>query len=151
MSAAPDPRDIMSTRRFPAAPAQVFAAYADPRRLARWWGPKDFRNTFRAFDFRPGGEWEFTMHGPDGRDYANHSRFEAVEPARHIVIRHLSAPGFTMDVTLAPEDGGTRMTWRQRFDTAALREQLAAICIPANEQNFDRLEAELARDTVKEP
>jgi hypothetical protein len=50
-----------------------------------------------------------------------------------------------LTMTLSDEAGKTRLHWRQRFDTAQLREQLAAVCIPSNEQNFDRLEAELAR------
>jgi hypothetical protein len=30
------------------------------------------------------------------------------------------------------------------FDDARVREHLAPVCVPANEQNFDRLQAELA-------
>jgi uncharacterized protein YndB with AHSA1/START domain len=32
-------------------------------------------NTFHTFEFRPGGSWIFTMHGPDSADYANQSEF----------------------------------------------------------------------------
>jgi hypothetical protein len=51
-----------------------------------------------------------------------------------------------MTMTLAPAgEGTTRLTWRQRLETAEIRDRIAGICIPANEQNFDRLQVELAR------
>jgi uncharacterized protein YndB with AHSA1/START domain len=65
---AADPREIASGRVIDAPRRKVFKAFADPTHLARWWGPKGFRNTFEEFDFRPGGTWRFTMHGPDGTD-----------------------------------------------------------------------------------
>ena len=40
-------------RHFAAPPAAVFAALAAPDRLARWWGPDGFANTFDVFDFQP--------------------------------------------------------------------------------------------------
>ena len=137
-------REIVSTRVLRFAPEQVFRAIAEPQRIARWWGPAGFRNTIASFDFREGGEWVFTMHGPDGTDYPNHSRFETIDAPRAVVLRHLNAPHFTMFMSLAPEGGGTQLQWRQVFDDARAREQLAPVCVPANEQNFDRLEAELA-------
>ena len=66
----------------PATPAQVFAAMSDPARVARWWGPDGFKNTIHQFDFRPGGSWLLTMHGPDGKDYPNESRFTRVTAGR---------------------------------------------------------------------
>jgi uncharacterized protein YndB with AHSA1/START domain len=44
-----------TTREIPASPAAVFAAFQDPARLARWWGPNGFTTTFETFEFRPGG------------------------------------------------------------------------------------------------
>lgn len=137
-------REILSTRLLPYPRAQVFRAIAEPERIARWWGPAGFRNTIATFDFRPGGEWDFVMHGPDGTDYPNRSVFEQIEAPGRVVVRHDCAPFFTLHMTLAEEPGGTRLHWRMLFDEAHVRAQLAPICIPANEQNFDRLQAELA-------
>src|SRR3954469_18324029 len=137
-------REIVSTRVLPFPRAQVFRAIAEPQRIARWWGPEGFRNTIDSFDFRPGGEWKFTMHGPDGTDYPNHSRFEAIAEPGAVVMRHLNAPHFRMFMSLTEEEQCTRLQWRMLFDEARVRDQLAPICVPANEQNFDRLQAELA-------
>src|SRR5438552_1429584 len=57
------------TSREIAAPLnQVFAAFSDTQRLARWWGPAGFTNTFNVCEFKSGGRWSFVMHGPDGPD-----------------------------------------------------------------------------------
>jgi len=42
-----------TSRDIPASPEQVFAAIADPERLARWWGPAGFSNTFGVCEFKP--------------------------------------------------------------------------------------------------
>ena len=136
-------RELATTRLLPHPRERVFRAIAERDRIARWWGPAGFRNTIDTFDFREGGEWKFTMHGPDGKDYPNHSRFEKIVPLE-VVILHVNAPHFRLYMTLTEEAGGTRMHWRQVFEDAHVREQLAPVCVPANEQNLDRLEAELS-------
>ncbi len=139
--------EIHSTRHFAQPREQLWAALADPQRLARWWGPAGFRNTFEVFEFRPGGACRFTMHGPDGKDYPNRSVFHTVEAPARLVLEHQNAPHFEMQISVTEEAGGTRLHWRMRFDDAATREALAALVVPANEQNFDRLQAELGRNT----
>jgi uncharacterized protein YndB with AHSA1/START domain len=138
-------REIVAARVVGAAPERVFEAFADPAHLARWWGPKGFTNTFHEFDFRPGGTWRFVMHGPDGASYQNKSVFvEVVRPER-IVFDHVSGPKFRMTIELAKQGGMARITWRMRFESAAARERVKKLAVEANEQNLDRLEAELAR------
>jgi uncharacterized protein YndB with AHSA1/START domain len=143
MSAEPH---AIETSRILAVPRErVFAAFRDPAVLAGWWGPAGFTNTFHAFDFRPGGTWRFTMHGPDGAAYAMDHRFiELVAPER-IVVRHLQ-PGhdFTLTILFTAQGDRTEVTWRMRFDDPAEAEKVRPFVIPANEQNLDRLEAWLA-------
>ena len=144
MSALSD-RKIVSTRAFDAPCELVFTAWSDPVHLAKWWGPKDFTNTFQEFDLRPGGVWRFVMHGPDGVDYKNESVFvEIVKPER-IVFRHVSGPRFQVTATFAAEAGKTRVTFEMLFETAAECERVKVYAVDANEQNFDRLEAQLRR------
>lgn len=134
-----DATEIVSRRWFRIAPQEIWEAFVDPVRLARWWGPKGFTNTFQAFDPRPQGSWRFVMHGPNGVDYPNESVFVEVRKAERLVIDHLSLPHFRLDVSLLAQDGGTGLTWRMSFETAQIRDQLKAIVVPANEENFDRL------------
>ncbi|MES2508405.1 MAG: SRPBCC family protein [Pseudomonadota bacterium] len=133
-----------TSRVFAATPEAVYAAFAAPERLARWWGPDGFRNTFETFDFKPGGLWRFTMHGPNGADYPNESTFVTLEPDRTIVLRHTNQPHFQLTIGLEATAGGTLVTWAQAFDDSDVAARVKHIVEPANEQNLDRWEAEVA-------
>lgn len=135
--------EIISSRVINAPPGTVFAAFSDPARLVRWWGPSGFTNTFETFEFQAGGNWRFVMHGPDGTNYPNESVFKRIEAPGLIVFDHVCAPVFTMTITLQDQGGQTRLTWRMRFESAELRDAVEKYVVPANEQNFDRLQAEL--------
>ena len=128
-----------------ATPAQVFAALSDPQRVARWWGPDGFSNTIHRFDFEPGGSWLLTMHGPDGTDFPNESRFMRIVPGEAVEIEHLSGHHFVLTIALQPAGPGTRVDWRQTFDTVAHYQSLAAFVAVANAQNLQRLQAEVLR------
>lgn len=128
-----------------ASPAQVFAAMSDPVRVARWWGPNGFTSTIHAFEFRPGGSWRLTMHGPDGKSYPNESRFVRIVADQLFEIEHLNGHHFLLTVALAPAQGGTEVRWRQTFDTAAHYAQIADFVAQANAQNLERLAAEVQR------
>lgn len=138
---APDAaaRTLATARVLPVPAERLWQAFADPAQLARWWGPDGFTNEFAAFDFVPGGVWNLTMVGPDGTRYWNESRFAELVPARRVVVEHRSAPRFDLSVTLDAVDGGTRVGWSQCFETEALCRAVAPVCVPANEQNLDRL------------
>jgi uncharacterized protein YndB with AHSA1/START domain len=138
-------REIVTTRVFDAPRERVFRAWADPEHLVRWWGRKGFTSTFQDFDLRPGGVWRFVMHGPDGVDYKNKSVFvEIVRPER-IVFQYVSGPAFLVTVTFGEQAGKTKVTFQMLFETAAACEKVKGVAVAGNEQNFDRLEAELAR------
>jgi uncharacterized protein YndB with AHSA1/START domain len=144
IAAGESEREIVATRIVEAPRARVFRAWTDPDQLARWWGPKNFTNTFHVFDLRPGGTWQFVMHAPDGVDFQNNSVFvEIVEPER-IVFDHVSGHRAMVAATFEDVDGKTRVTFRQLFESAAERDKVAAFAVEANEQNLDRLEALLA-------
>jgi uncharacterized protein YndB with AHSA1/START domain len=139
-------RECVHSRHVDAPPDQVFGAFAAPERLARWWGPNGFSSTFEIFEFRPGGRWEFVMHGPDGADYANQCILREIVPAERLVIDHLGDfHHFLLTITLDACDGGTQVGWRQVFDTPEHRDEIASFVQPANEQNLDRLAAEVRR------
>ncbi|MCA9449996.1 MAG: SRPBCC domain-containing protein, partial [Candidatus Omnitrophica bacterium] len=88
------------SRHLSASPEAVFAAFEDPARLAQWWGPEGFSNTFEVFEFRPGGRWVFTIHGPDGKDYPNESEFLEIVPGSMVRLRHVCLPHYELSITL---------------------------------------------------
>ncbi len=139
-------REIVSSRIIHFPQEKVFEAFRNPEILARWWGPTGFTNTFQTFDFRPGGNWEFVMHGPDGIDYPNKSVFVEIIAPERVVFEHIVPPVFQMTITCEKleEANKTRFNFRMVFESAEVCQTLRKICVPANEQNFDRLESVLA-------
>jgi len=138
-----DQRSDSRHKLLAATPSEVFAAIQDPARIARWWGPAGFTNTIHQYDFKPGGTWLLTMHGPDGKAYPNESRFTRIVPDRLFEIEHLSGHHFLLTIELAPVDGGTEVKWRQTFDTREHYDSIAEFVATANEQNLQRLADEV--------
>ena len=148
MSQANDPNAVVTTERVLSVnPRDVFAAFEQPDRLAQWWGPNGFRNTFEQFEFTPGGRWIYVMHGPNGAIYPNESVFREIKPDNKIVIGHVSQPWFTLTVTLTARGDRTHLAWVQEFESAKVAARMRPICEPANEQNLDRLQSLLASDS----
>ncbi|GAC1656213.1 MAG: SRPBCC domain-containing protein [Gemmatimonadaceae bacterium] len=136
---------VFETRRvLPHVREAVFAAFATREVLARWWGPSGFTTTFEQFEFRPGGQWKYVMHGPDGTHHPNVSRLRELRSPESLVLEHISAPRFALTVQFAEQDGRTTLKWMQVFEDPAVAARLRHIVEPANEQNLDRLAAVLA-------
>jgi uncharacterized protein YndB with AHSA1/START domain len=132
-----------SSRQIPASPEEIFAAISHPGRLARWWGPAGFSNSFTLCDFKKGGRWLLTMHGPDGANYPNEYVFLEVEEPAKVVVQHVQEPKFRLTIALAPSGAGSSVSWIQDFESAETAERMKHIVVPANEQNLDRLAAEV--------
>ncbi len=81
-------REIRITRVYDAPVALVWDAWTDPAQVAQWWGPRGFSITTKARELRPGGTWEYTMHGPDGKDWPNFTRYHEVVPQSRLVYDH---------------------------------------------------------------
>ena len=146
MKSASD-REIVSTRVFNAPRELVWKAWSDQEILSKWWGPKGFTNTFHEFDLKPGGVWRFVMHGPNGVDYQNKSVFVEITKPERIVFDHVSAHPFRATFLFEEQSGKTKVTFRMLHESAEEHEKIKGYVIEGNEQNFDRLEAELAKIT----
>jgi uncharacterized protein YndB with AHSA1/START domain len=86
------------------------------------------------------------MHGPNGASYPNEKIFvEVVEPERVVFQHRQAVHSFQMTIEFAPHAGGTEVTWRMVFESAAEYARVKSHIVKANEENFDRLEAHLAR------
>jgi uncharacterized protein YndB with AHSA1/START domain len=140
-------REIIGTRVFDAPRDLVWTMWTDPTHIARWWGPRGFRNTIHEMDVRPGGHWRFVMHGPDGQDYQNHSVYVEVTKPERIVFDHLSGPNFRATATFEDISGKTKVTWQMLFETAEQRNQVVEKygAEQGLQQNLDRLGEHLAR------
>ena len=136
--------DIVNVRLVNASPTQLFEAFSDPAQLAQWWGPEGFTNTIHEFDFRPGGAWLLTMHGPNGTNFDNESQIVEFEKPERIVFEHLRPfHWYRMTMTFRPVDDKTELKWVMNLEATPDSANLKAFIEQANEQNFDRLVAHL--------
>jgi uncharacterized protein YndB with AHSA1/START domain len=141
-------RGVTNQREFEFSPQQIFKAWTNPELLARWWGPNGFTNTYHEFGLRPGGDWRYTMHGPNGVDYPNHMKLVEIMPSEKIILDHQGSPEFRLTATFDDLGGGrTRVTFDQQFAKVEVFAEASKYCIEANEQNLDRLGAILNETT----
>ena len=120
--------------QFAAPVATVWAAYADPRKLERFWGPPEWPATFTRHDFAVGGRSEYYMTGPKGEKSAGYWEFVTIEEPKAFEVQDgfLGAdgkadpklPSMRMRFTFEPHDGGTRMTTLTTFPSLEALEQL---------------------------
>jgi uncharacterized protein YndB with AHSA1/START domain len=138
-------RELITARTFNAPIELVWEAWTNPKNLTNWWGPKGFTNTFHTFDLKPEGDWKFTMRSPDGSEFLNHSIFEEIAKPEKLTFRHISGHIFKVVVTFDDSNGQTKLTFKMIFETKEECDETKVYAVDANEQNFDRLEEELAR------
>jgi uncharacterized protein YndB with AHSA1/START domain len=131
----PDSLRLVITGAWAAPPERVWALWADPRQLERWWGPPGYPATFTDHDLRPGGRASYHMTGPDGATYPGWWDVLTVDAPHHLEIRDGFAddggapseelPVSTMVVTLTElPDGGTRMAIETLFASAENMDQI---------------------------
>ncbi len=120
--------EIHLTRVYDAPVQVVWDAWTDPEQVAKWWGPRGFTLTTHSKDLRPGGYWDYTMHGPDGTDYMNKTVYHEVEPYRKLVYDHGGhddrPPLFRVTVLFSESNGKTTMEMTMALPSP---EQMVAI------------------------
>ena len=138
-------REIAVSRAIDGPRALVFEVFSDSGHLGQWWGPDGFTTTTHAFEFRVGGVWDYTMHGPDGTDYPNWIEWREIVPPDRIVALHGSRAddpdAFVSTFTFVERDGATELTLRSVFHTKALRDQVVEEfgAVEGAEQTLGRL------------
>lgn len=149
MPARPKPNELYIERLFEAPVEMVWEAWTDPEQVAQWWGPRGFTITTKHKDVRTGGSWLYTMHGPDGVDYPNHTKYLEVEPYARLVYDHGGfedrPPLFRVTVTFSALGGKTKMEMTMAFATErAAQESKVFIKKAGGESTWDRLAEYLA-------
>jgi uncharacterized protein YndB with AHSA1/START domain len=134
-------REIEITRVYDAPREQVWKAWTEPERIARWWGKRGWSTppSSVTLDLRPGGAFRLnSISDTDGREMPLDAVYvEVAEPERLVFARG----GERATVTFADlGDGRTEMTFRTTLEaTAALRDR----AISGMASAFDRLAEQL--------
>ncbi len=141
-------RELSITRVIDAPPAKVFSTWID--RFEDWFAPRPWTIQADKIDFRSGGAFETTMHGPEGEVFSGKGVFLEVVENRKIVFTDAFSEGwqpsaeepfFTGIITLEEQDGKTRYTATVRHWTdAACRKHDEMGFHPGWNQCLDQLE-----------
>lgn len=144
--------EISITRVYDAPVEAVWDAWTDPEQTAQWWGPRGFTLTTHSKDLRPGGHWHYTMHGPDGTDYPNHTVYFEVEEHAKLVYDHGGyedrPPLFRVTVLFSESGGKTTMEMTMALATPEAAEQTRQFIKQAGgNATWDRLAEYLDKET----
>lgn len=122
--------EIVLTRAFDAPREKVWKAMTDPEQIPKWWGPSGFKTTIKSMDFKVGGTWLYTMHGPDGKDYPNAVRYIEIEKPSRIVSDHgstLDEPWFRSTISLLEQGGRTHVVLKHKFPNKQQRDHVVHV------------------------
>ena len=101
-------------RRLNAAPAEVYSAWTDPKKLAQWMGPEGVEVTLAEADVRVGGRYRIVMRGTDGNDHDVSGVYREVVPDEKLVFTWAwkSTPEreSLVTITLKADGSGTLLT-----------------------------------------
>ena len=139
--------EIKLLRVYDAPVKAVWDAWAEDDQVAQWWGPRGHSITTHSKDLRVGGSWRLTMHGPNGVEYKNVTKYLEVVPYSKMVYDHgggdEEAPLFRVTVTFAEHAGNanqTLMDMSMVFKTPEMAEQIGQFIKKANgNSTWDRL------------
>jgi uncharacterized protein YndB with AHSA1/START domain len=113
-------RGVSITRVLDAPRDQVYKAWTEPDRFARWFGLSDSAVPIEsvAMDVRPGGKWRATMvlAAPEATEIPWKGIYYEVEPSARLVFSLSDQPGDEQEiVTVVLQDlgGRTEMVFHQ--------------------------------------
>lgn len=136
--------EIRLIRTYKAPLKAVWDAWADEKQAAQWWGPRGFTITTHRKDLHSGGGWDYTMHGPDGVDYPNKTKYLEVDPHKKLVYDHGGnddrPPLFRVTVFFEERGENTEMDMTMAFPTAEAATEIKAFIKKAGgDATWDRL------------
>jgi uncharacterized protein YndB with AHSA1/START domain len=144
--------EIRITRIYDAPVEAVWDAWTDSAQVAEWWGPRGFTLTTHSKDLRPGGNWVYTMHGPDGVDYPNKTLYLEVEKHSKLVYDHGGnddlPPMFRVTVVFSQIGGKTKMEMSMTLPTPEAAEEARKFIKRAGgDSTWDRLAEYLEKES----
>jgi uncharacterized protein YndB with AHSA1/START domain len=111
-------RELRFSRWLDAPIQLVWQVWTTPEHLQKWWGPEGFRATIHRMDFKPGGEWDLTMHSPDGTDHEIRSVFREIVKYKRIVYEQLVNFRYIATIEFEGSKDKTHIEWVMLFESS---------------------------------
>lgn len=158
--------ELVLARLLDVRPEVAFAAWTEPERLARWWGPAGFEMVTQEMDLRPGGRYLYGMRPPGGQTMWGTFVYREIQPPERLVyvsafadergatVPNPYAPVWPLEVlntlTFFDAYGRTMLVARGRPHRAAARERAAFALAREDvrqglDRTFEQLRAYLAQ------
>lgn len=119
---------------FPVPVHRLWDAYADPRQIEKFWGPREWPATFTRHDVHPGGYSHYYMTSPEGERSYGYWQFLKVEKGRSFeVMDGFADENSTPDISLP----SMRMTYR--FTSTDDGSQLVTVTYFNSLEDLERL------------
>jgi uncharacterized protein YndB with AHSA1/START domain len=106
---------LVARRVVPAPPADVFAAWTEPKHLLRWWGPVGVTLTSADIDLRVGGRYRLVNRYDDGTVLPITGVFEVIDWPRQLTFTWAHEPvdeateHTRVTVSFEAREGGTEV------------------------------------------
>jgi uncharacterized protein YndB with AHSA1/START domain len=101
-------------RRLKAPPDKVFAAWTDPEKIKRWFGPGAVECTHAEFDLRVGGRYMISATSPDGEKHQVGGILREIVPEKRLVYtwawHSMPERESLVTVEFKPDGDGTLLT-----------------------------------------
>ena len=115
-------------RRLKAAPAEVYAAWTDPEKIVKWFGPDAGPVKQADTDVRLGGRYAVTFHTEDGEQHHVSGVYREVVPNEKLVFtwawRTMPERESLVTILVKPDGSGTLLTLiHERFFDEAARDR----------------------------
>jgi uncharacterized protein YndB with AHSA1/START domain len=121
---APKP-SLTLKRHIKATPDRVFAAWTEPEKILRWFGPDSGPVKEATADVRVGGRYAVTFHTEDGEQHHVSGHYREVVPNAKLVFtwawRTMPERESLVTILIKPDGAGSLLTLihEQFFDEAA--------------------------------
>ena len=101
-------------RRIKAPPASVYAAWTDPEKILKWFGPEKIETLRAQADARVGGGFRIVMRSPDGEEHDVSGIYREVVPNEKLVFtwawRSTPERESLVTVLIKPDGSGSLLT-----------------------------------------
>jgi uncharacterized protein YndB with AHSA1/START domain len=112
-------------RRLNAAPEKIYAAWTDPEKIVKWFGPDTGPVKKAEADVRVGGRYAVTFHTEDGEQHHVSGVYREVVPGEKLVFtwawRTMPERESLVTILIKPDGAGSLLTLihEQFFDEPA--------------------------------